>query len=95
MTGVLAHGEGYVCTCALSAGKGSRGAEASALVPKLNSFHINFGVYILSLGLIGEVSQCCGTLCNPTDCSLPGSSIHGIFQARVLEWVAIKGLGVK
>ena len=31
----------------------------------------------------------CLTLCNPMDCSLPGSSIHGIFQARVLEWVAI------
>ena len=29
------------------------------------------------------------TLCNPMDCSLPGSSIQGIFQARVLEWVAI------
>ena len=31
----------------------------------------------------------CLTLCNPVDCSPPGSSIHGIFQARVLEWVAI------
>ena len=31
----------------------------------------------------------CPTLCDPMDCSLPGSSIHGIFQARVLEWVAI------
>ena len=31
----------------------------------------------------------CVRLCNPLDCSLPGSSIHGIFQARVLEWVAI------
>ena len=31
----------------------------------------------------------CPTLCEPRDCSLPGSSIHGIFQARVLEWVAI------
>ena len=30
----------------------------------------------------------CLTLCNPTDCSLPGSSIHGIFQAIVLEWIA-------
>ena len=30
----------------------------------------------------------CLTLCDPTDCSLPGSSVHGIFQARVLEWVA-------
>ena len=31
----------------------------------------------------------CLTLCDPMDCSLPGSSIHGIFQARTLEWVAI------
>ena len=39
----------------------------------------------------GEVAQSCLTLCNPMDCSLPGSSIHGIFQARVLvaKWVAI------
>ena len=36
-----------------------------------------------------EVAQSCPTLSNPMDCSLPGSSIHGIFQARVLEWVAI------
>ena len=37
----------------------------------------------------GEVAQSCPTLSNPTDCSLPGSSIHVIFQARVLEWGAI------
>ena len=36
-----------------------------------------------------EVPQSCLTLSNPMDCSLPGSSIHGIFQARVLEWGAI------
>ena len=36
-----------------------------------------------------EVAQSCPTLCNPMDCSLLGSSVHGIFQARVLEWVAI------
>ena len=36
-----------------------------------------------------EVAQSCPTLSNPLDCSLPGSSVHGIFQARVLEWVAI------
>ena len=36
-----------------------------------------------------EVSQSCPTLSDPMDCSLPGSSIHGIFQARVLEWGAI------
>ena len=36
-----------------------------------------------------EVAQSCPTLCDPMDCSLPGSSVHGIFQARVLECVAI------
>ena len=36
-----------------------------------------------------EVAQSCLTLSNPMDCSLPGSSIHGISQARVLEWDAI------
>ena len=36
-----------------------------------------------------EVAQSCLTLCDPMECSPPGSSIHGIFQARVLEWVAI------
>ena len=35
------------------------------------------------------VAQLCPTLCDPMDHSLPGSSIHGIVQARVLEWVAI------
>ena len=35
-----------------------------------------------------EVAQSCLTLRNPMDCSLPGSSVHGTFQARVLEWVA-------
>ena len=34
-------------------------------------------------------TQSCLTLCNPVDCSLPGSSVHEIFQARILEWVAI------
>ena len=36
-----------------------------------------------------EVVQSCPTLCYSMDCTLPGSSVHGIFQARVLEWVAI------
>ena len=36
-----------------------------------------------------EVTQSCPTLCDPVDCSLPGSSVYEIFQARVLEWVAI------
>ena len=36
-----------------------------------------------------EIAQSCPTLRGPMDCSLPGSSVHGIFQARVLEWGAI------
>ena len=36
-----------------------------------------------------QVAQLCLTLRDPMECSLPGSSIHGIFQARVLEWAAI------
>ena len=36
-----------------------------------------------------EVAQSCRTLSNPMDCSLPGSSVHGSFQATVLEWGAI------
>ena len=35
------------------------------------------------------VAQLCLTLCDPMDCGLPDSSVHGIFQARILEWVAI------
>ena len=38
---------------------------------------------------VSEVAQLCPTLCDPVDCSLPGSSIHGILQTRILEWVAI------
>ena len=41
-----------------------------------------------------QVAQSCLTLCDPVDCSLPGSSIYGIFQARVLEWVAIAFSGI-
>ena len=43
------------------------------------------------------VAQLCPTLCNPMDCSAPGFSVHGILQARILEWVAIpfsRGLGL-
>ena len=36
-----------------------------------------------------SVVQLCPTLCDPIDCSRPGSSIHGILQARILEWAAI------
>ena len=39
--------------------------------------------------------QSCLTLCNPMDGTLPGSSVHGILQARILEWVAISNSGIK
>ena len=42
----------------------------------------------VSLIMESKIFQLCPTLCNPVDCCLPRSSIHGIFQARVLEWVA-------
>ena len=42
-----------------------------------------------------EVAQSCPTLSDPMDCSLPGFSVHGIFQARVLEWGAIAFSGIK
>ena len=45
--------------------------------------------YQLSYQKESEVAQLCLTLCDPVDCSLLGSSVRGIFQARVLEWVAI------
>ena len=48
--------------------------------------HLPFSFFNLSWS---EVAQSCPTLCDPMDCSPPGSSVHGIFQARVLEWVAI------
>ena len=44
---------------------------------------------LLNMLYESEVAQSCPTLCNPMYCSLPLFSIHGIFQARVLEWVAI------
>ena len=43
----------------------------------------------ISLKTETEVAQSCLTLCDPTDYSLPGSSVHGILQARILEWVAM------
>ena len=49
----------------------------------------HFLVQCMEVKSQSEVAQSCLTLCDPMDCSLPGSSIHGIFQARVLEWGAI------
>ena len=62
----------------------------------IQPWHIPFPIckyYIKAMKIVAEseseVGQSCPTLCDPMDYSLPGSSAHGIFQARVLEWVAI------
>ena len=52
-------------------------------------FSYSQGVYNLVGEIESEVAQSCPTLCDPMDCSPPRFSVHGIFQAGVLEWVAI------
>ena len=49
----------------------------------------HFLLQCMKVKIESEVTQSCLTLRDPMDCSLPGSSVHGIFQARVLEWGAI------
>ena len=44
---------------------------------------------VLTIRKESEVAQLCPSLCDPMDCHPPGSSVHEIFQARILEWVAI------
>ena len=64
-------------------------------IPSTSPFPLDFSPFVfyawvsISALQISEVSQLCLTLCGPMDCSPPGSSVHGIFQARILEWVAI------
>ena len=48
-----------------------------------------YSSFKLKLKTETEVAQSCPTFCDPEDCSPPGSSVHGILQARILEWVAI------
>ena len=61
---------------------------ASRITFKRLTFSIYEG-WTFSFSKWSEVAQSCLTLCSPMDCSLPGSSVHGIFQAIVLEWIAI------
>ena len=49
----------------------------------------HFLLHCMKMKSESEVAQSCPTLSDPMDCSLPGSSVHEIFQAKVLEWVAI------
>ena len=74
-----------------------------SLFPALQFKNINSSAFILLIFKLSprdmttgvtmkkwsDVTQSCPTLCDPMDCSLPGSSIHWIFQARILEWVAV------
>ena len=70
--------------------------EAPVLAVLRELFLLVPGIYTVLAARLGffpgkwyEVAQLCPTLCDSVDCSLPGSSVHGIFQARILEWVAI------
>ena len=54
----------------------------------------HFLLQCMKVKIESEVTQSCLTLHDPMDCSLPGSSVHGIFQARVLEWGAIAFSGL-
>ena len=90
---------GYVCCCwvasVVSDSVRPHKTVAHPALPTLGFSNKNTGVgchFLLQCMKVkseSEVSQLCLTPSNPMDCSLPGSSIHGIFQARVLEWVAI------
>ena len=50
-------------------------------------------MYLFDRVALYLVAQLCPTLCDPMDCSLPGSSLHGIFQVRILEWVSFPPSG--
>ena len=62
-------------------------SDISLYARELSLFVVDF--IVLFCAKWSEVAQSCPSLCDPIDCSLLGSSIHGIFQARILEWVAI------
>ena len=56
----------------------------------LSNFHFHFFHFHMSVYVcVCSVTQSCPTLCDPMNCSLPGSSVHGILQERIMEWVAI------
>ena len=57
--------------------------------PGSNPGPLNWDHTVLATGMQAKVLQLCPALCNPMDCSLLGSSVHGILQARIVEWVAM------
>ena len=64
--------------------------QGNPMVPAPKSPNLQGG-HVLKLGSVqfSSVSQLCLTLCDPVDCTPPGSSVHGILQARIPEWVAM------
>ena len=54
----------------------------------LEIIHFTEGVFYVCVWSEVKVAQLCPTLCNPIDCSLPGPSVHGILQARILKWAS-------
>ena len=77
-----------VLTTASREEKEIKGIQIRKEEVKLSLFAHDVILYIRS-DQIKSVAQSCPTLCNPMDCNPPGSFVHGILQARVLEWVAI------
>ena len=53
------------------------------------TLHVSAALFLCAAAAAAKSLQSCPTPCDPMDCSPPGSSVHGIFQARVLEWGAI------
>ena len=86
----------YVCFAVLHIGSSLLSLDIPYICIYILYWYFSF--WLTSLGIIGSsfihfisvlVGQSCPTLCDPMYCSPPGSSVYGIFQARILEWVAI------
>ena len=74
----------------LSIERGRRGLRKSGRLWVTSFFFFwSFKLFILYWGVLAKSLQLCLTLCDPMDCSCPGSSVHGILQARILEWIVI------
>ena len=65
------------------------GILSSIALHSVNSNQTLFPPQLGFQGVCAKLLQLCSTLCDPMDCSPPGSSVHGILQARMLEWVAM------
>ena len=71
---------------------GSKSPTRAMLRPPLFTIHVSQIITLYALNLVVcccLAAKSCSLFCNPMDCNLPGSSVHEIFQARTLEWVAI------